>query len=278
MRGRSRQAVEQQAAPKNLLTRRGITRKASLTVAACVALWAGTALAASTPQEKCDGARITAWRTYLSCIDTVVAKDAKGIFTSALSEFAPFAKCRHAYFSNWEKFWSKASLVGSTCIRSRFTDNGDGTVKDNLTALVWEKKTNLDSTESYADPHDADNVYIWGTGELGKENGTVFTDFLGTLNGGGGFAGSNGWRLPTVAELQTIVLDFACTGAGCSCPSSPCVDRALDASNTQSSTYWSATSYVSFWYGVWVVYFGNGGVSAGYKPVDHYVRAVRGGL
>ena len=32
-------------------------------------------------------------------------------------------------------------------------------VKDNVTGLVWEMKTNKDGVKNYNDPHDADNTY-----------------------------------------------------------------------------------------------------------------------
>src|SRR5437868_5839230 len=115
------------------------------TITACMALLcAGTALAIPTAQQQCDFARITAWKVYTSCVDTVVAKDAKGgphkycescrdqaIFT--FDEYDAFAKCRHAYFKKWNAFQQKASLGTSTCIGLRYTDNGDQTVTDNLT-------------------------------------------------------------------------------------------------------------------------------------------------
>src|SRR6185295_7016046 len=95
-------------------------------------------------QDRCDATRIGAWRAYSSCINTVVAKNARGDF---IDEFALFARCRHAYFTKWARFQSptrRPPLIGSTCIGSRFTDNIDGTVTDNLSGLVWEKKRNLD--------------------------------------------------------------------------------------------------------------------------------------
>jgi hypothetical protein len=117
--------------------------------------WAGTALALPTAQQNCDYARVTAWTKYLVCVNAVVAKDAKGV---VFDELAAFAKCRHTYFKTWTGFQPKASLSGSTCIGNRFTDNGT-TVTDKLTGLVWEKKTNLDGSSNFSDPHDADNRY-----------------------------------------------------------------------------------------------------------------------
>ena len=97
---------------------------------------------------------------------------------------------------------------------------------------MWEKKTDDGGI------NDKDNGYSWSiTGAPYAESGSAFTSFLLTVNVGG-FAGANGWRLPTVAEVQTILLDFRCTGEGggptCRCPSFPCVDPALDFANTHS--------------------------------------------
>jgi hypothetical protein len=116
-------------------------------------------------------------------------------------------------------------------------------VTDNLSGLVWEKKDNAGGV------HDKDNLYSWSTG-TNKGDGTAFATFLtgaGTGLNVAGFAGAKDWRLPTLAELQTVMFDFTCTGRGggatCVC-TGPCVDPALDAANTQSGAYWSATSYV----------------------------------
>ena len=246
------------------------------------------ALALPTAQQKCDEARIKAWAKYVSCVDGVVAKDAKGVYSDWAVESAAFAKCRHTYFKNWTTLEKSASLLGSSCNLTdnrtnppdpRYTDNGDQTVTDNLSGLVWEKKDNAGGI------HDKDNWYTWSAGSPYKESGTAFTTFLtgaGTGLNVAGFAGANGWRLPTLAELQTIVLDFACTGAfggaKCSCPSSPCVDPALDAANTQSDNYyWSATSDVRSPGIAWFVGFSNGVVGRYFETDDSYVRAVRGG-
>jgi len=244
-------------------------RKVRLTVvAAATLLWAGRALATPTPQQLCDSARITAWKVYQACVDTVVAKDAKLGF-GAFDEFAAFAKCRHAYFKKWTGLQA-AKYATSTCIGSRLTDNGT-TVTDNLTGLVWEKKTNDASV------HDVGNFYDWGSID---ETGQAFTTFLTAGLNTPGFAGSSGWRLPTLAELQTSLKDFTCTGAGngpkCTCGTPPCIETTFGP--TQSGFYWSATSYVPNPSVTWDVTFGNGLVNCDLKASGFYVRAVRGGL
>lgn len=254
-------------------------KKAALMVTTFAMLWfARTARATPTAQQNCDYTRITAWKVYFSCVVGVVAKDARGIL---FDEFAAFARCRHTYFRKWAGFQAKPSLAGSTCIGSRFTDNGDQTLTDNLTTLVWEKKDNLDGMPNYSDPHDANNGYAWGGY---AENGDVYWGFLATLNSGSGFAGANGWRLPTIVELQTIVLDFACSGQGdgprCACPSSPCIDPALDSGNTPTGPYWSSTSQLQAPFPVyaWIVDFLAGDVGRSQKTGGSHARAVRSGL
>jgi len=257
-----------------------------LTVTCGALLLTGTALAVPTTQQLCDYQRLTAWKKFYGCMETVLAKNAKFIifnrFDPTVDEFAARAKCRHAYFRKWDGFQAKASLAGSTCIGSRFIDNGDQTVTDNLTMLVWEKKTNGDNVSNDADPHDADNGENWGGP---NENGTAFTVFLSALNSGAGFADSNGWRLPTLAELQSIILNFSCHGSGqtpgCRCPTSPCVDPALDAGNTAPLPHWSETSDLTdhpFQQYAWRVSFLDGSTDSDQKGSGGNVRAVHGGL
>jgi hypothetical protein len=95
-----------------------------------------------------------------------------------------------------------------------------------------------------------------------------------------GFAGANGWRLPTLVELETIVRDFRCTGAGggsaCNCGPDSCIDATFGP--TQSYYYWSATSYLPSPSDAWAVAFSDGLVGNEDETFVFYVRAVRGGL
>ncbi len=173
-----------------------------------------------------------------------------------------------------------AANVAALC-PTGFVDNGDGTVTDRQTGLMWEKKT-IDGSI-----HDVEHYYSWSASGTAPD-GSVFTTFLNTLNGGatgvgncisadgvtqtGGFAGHCDWRLPTIVELRGIV-DSSAPGCG---SGSPCIDPAFGP--TQSLDYWSATTYAGFPDVAWVVYFVDGLVDGVIKSSDYYVRAVRSGL
>jgi hypothetical protein len=155
------------------------------------------------------------------------------------------------------------------CDAPRWVDNGDGTVTDNLTGLVWEKKTD-DGSE-----HDWDNTYTWTTldGDETDGDGTAFTTFLSSLNTGG-FGGANGWRLPTMAELQTILLPEP-AGA---CTSDPCIDPVFGP-YTHSGAYWTATTFAPDLPTAWYTTFdSDASTLVGMKSMVAHVRAVRGGI
>ncbi|HVO26734.1 MAG TPA: DUF1566 domain-containing protein [Candidatus Margulisiibacteriota bacterium] len=254
--------------------------KASVTIAACTALlWAGTALAAATPQQKCEVAKLKAQGALQTCL----TKNSGNVI---LGKSDASAACQATFTKALETADKKAPC--------RYVDNGDGTVSDLNTGLMWEQKDNLDGTVNTSDPHDADNVYTWCVPQgmyfcaavPDPPDGTAFVTFLGALNGGtssdgssitGCFAGYCDWRLPTIVELQGIV-DPSATGCA---SGSPCIDPAFGP--TQSNFYWSATIYPGltsaggFPISAWIV-LPNGTVGKEYKAIPLPVRAVRGGL
>jgi len=152
-----------------------------------------------------------------------------------------------------------------------YTDNGDGTITDNNTGLMWEKKGDNGGL------HDKDNGYVWsGTGTQ-----ETIWDWLDDVNaeGGTGFAGYKDWRIPNAKELQSLV-DFEKVS-----PRTPtafngnCVAGAsvLTGSCTAQTVYWSSTTWARSTSMAWGVNFFEGSLGPFDKASAPRVRAVRGG-
>lgn len=239
----------------------------TLAALAALVLLAGAA-SASTPEEQCQKGRYTASAKYEACQQKALAKRYSGGLSSTYDGAS--GKCSAKYAAVWAHLEAKAAGSGSSCDHPRFTDNGDGTVIDRLTGLRWEQKTNLDTVANLGNPHDADNAYTWTAGGEGfsAPDGSVFTSFLSTLNGGC-FAGQCDWRLPTLAELQTIQL------APSPCGTTPCIDPVFGP--TAPLKYWSGSTFTTPT-DAWEVEFNQGFAITDTKSFPGRARAVRGGL
>jgi hypothetical protein len=66
---------------------------------------------------------------------------------------------------------------GALVCQPRFNVNGDGTLTDNQTGLMWELETSTCSGEITC----VSNEYSWSTGDFNPD-GTLYTRFLATLN------------------------------------------------------------------------------------------------
>ncbi len=130
---------------------------------------------------------------------------------------------------------------------ARFVNNGDGTVTDTRTGLVWEQKTDDGGLR------DKDNTYNWKDALAYCENLTL--------------GGQTDWRLPTIKELASLV-DLSSYN--------PSIDTDYFP-NTVSSYYWSSSTDAYYTYYAWGVNFYDGYDGWHNKSYGYYVRAVRGG-
>lgn len=144
-----------------------------------------------------------------------------------------------------------------------YIDNGDGTITDDRTGLMWEKLSDDGSI------HDKDTAYTWLN---------AFSIKVASLNSAS-FAGFTDWRLPNRAELESI-LDLGATfpsvfaAFNTSCSASCTV---LTCSCTQSNTYWSSSTYAFGATAAWSASFLSSNVAPAGKTSNAFVRAVRGG-
>jgi len=136
----------------------------------------------------------------------------------------------------------------------RFKDNGDGTITDNATGLMWVK-----------DPSQLGGV--WGTpGNPSDMTWNNAIDNCLALD----YAGHNDWRLPNIKELMSIV-DYGTW--------LPSIDVVFFP-NTAWSYYWSSTTAFPSTGSAWAVNFMDGSIDYyNTKTIDtFFVRPVRLGV
>jgi len=159
--------------------------------------------------------------------------------------------------SNSSNMWSVSFSYGDVsygnksynfcvrCVRGQelsfgnFTDNGDGTVTDNNTGLIWQQGEG---------------------GEKTWENAILYCEDLS-------LAGYTDWRLPNKNELNSII-DYE--------KYNPAIDINFFP-DVNNSPYWSSTTYANNSSSAWRVYFDDGYVDSSLKSNGHYVRCVRAG-
>ena len=139
----------------------------------------------------------------------------------------------------------------------RFTDNGYGTVTDNLTGLMWAKKANLGGQKTWTEAINACEDL-----ELGKNGCNIYTD----------------WRLPNRFELESL-LDMKFWEPALSNSAGTGQWKLGDpfTSLQTSGYYWSSTTVPINTVTAWAVHMYYGAVYLYGKHNGYYVWPVRGG-
>ena len=134
----------------------------------------------------------------------------------------------------------------------RFMDNGDGTITDHLTGLIWLKNANCFGIHTWDDAITYSNSLA--SGSCGLNDGSVASD----------------WRLPNVVELESLV------NIGVSNPASWLSAQGFTI--VKLSNFWSASTNASNTSSAWVVDSLSGLVFGGHNKANfNYVWPVRGG-
>ena len=154
----------------------------------------------------------------------------------------------YGYDKSDHYYYVRAVRGGQCGSFDNFIDNGDGTVTNTDTGLMWELKTDDGGNR------DKDNRYTWEEALSYCENLTL--------------ARYSDWRLPNLNELQSIV-DYS--------NYDPSINTTFFPNAVSSWYYWSSTTYAYFPEGACVVYFYDGYVYSSNKSYYYYVRAVRSG-
>ena len=130
--------------------------------------------------------------------------------------------------------------VSKTLPALHFKDNGNGSITDNYTGLMWQK------TQS-------SNTMTW-------EEALVYAENLS-------LAGASDWRMPNVKELQSLNDEKLFK---------PSFDKTFF-TGVASGNFWSSTTLVNATTKAWDINVDYGIVSYNEKSVKEYVLCVRGG-
>ena len=135
-----------------------------------------------------------------------------------------------------------------------FVVNGDGTVTDTGTGLIWDRcpigqsGTNCQTGSA--------TTFTWSGALVEAAN-----------KSGSNWKGYSDWRLPSLPELQTIVKAGA---------NNPAIDTEAFP-GTLDSDFWSSSPSPDYSNEAWFVYFNYGYAYFDYRSNTHSVRLVRGG-
>ncbi|CAK0745438.1 List-Bact-rpt repeat protein [Gammaproteobacteria bacterium] len=203
-------------------------------------------------------AGIVDYSTYDASIDRAAFPNApsSNFWSSApdayYSDFAwyvSFSSGSANYGSRSSGFAVRLARGGIVPFASLFS-NGDGTVTDNSTGLMWAQCSEGQS----------------GSGCVGDASSMSWGDAL-TAAKNSRLGGYSDWRLPNIKELLSIV-DYSVYG--------PSIDRAIFP-NTPSSSFWSSAPHASTSVYAWIVSFFNGYARNYSRSSGFAVRLARGG-
>ena len=149
----------------------------------------------------------------------------------------------------------KPESIPASTPNSQLQDNGDGTITDTKTGLIWKRCLEGQSGSDCASG--SAEAFTW---EQALQRAQ-------TVNSGGGFAGASVWRVPTIKELSSLV-------------EHQCVDPAINLTRFPNASYdwlWSSSAVAGYASYAWGVFFDFGYVNWSSEDDSGQVRLVRSG-
>lgn len=149
----------------------------------------------------------------------------------------------------------KPESIPASTPNSQLQDNGDGTITDTKTGLIWKRCLEGQSGSDCASG--SAEAFTWQQALQRAQ----------TVNSSGGFAGFSDWRLPTIKELSSLV-------------EHQCVDPAINLTrfpNASNHWLWSSSAVAGFPNYAWGVFFLNGSTNWSDKSDGYQLRLVRSG-
>ena len=150
------------------------------------------------------------------------------------------------------QFCQPESIVASTP-DSQLINNGDGTVSDSKTRLMWKQCA------------EGQLSFDCATGSAEQFTWQKALQHAQELNSNGGFAGFTDWRLPNIKELNSLV-EHQCTF--------PAINLMRFSNTSGDDQYWSS-SVVMDWGLIWIVTFNIGATRTSINDDHLQLRLVR---
>ena len=149
----------------------------------------------------------------------------------------------------------KPESIPASTPNSQLQDNGDGTITDTKTGLIWKRCLEGQSGSDCASG--SAEAFTWQQALQRAQ----------TVNSGGGFAGFSDWRVPTIKELSSLV-EYQCWEPAINLTRFP---------HASSDGVWSSSAVAGNTDNAWLVYFGYGSTNWYYKYSYYQLRLVRSG-
>ena len=149
----------------------------------------------------------------------------------------------------------KPESIPASTPNSQLQDNGDGTITDTKTGLIWKRCLEGQSGSDCASG--SAEAFTWQQALQRAQ----------TVNSSGGFAGASVWRVPTIKELRSLV-------------EQQCADPAINLTrfpNPGSDFVWSSSAVAGSANGAWSVSFNDGSPNWNGEGNVYQLRLVRSG-